>query len=171
VKKPFIWITLLIAILIIGCGGGGGGDDTTGTTATTSTTSTTSTTDGSTTGIQTGVYGVLRDSAGQGVGGAVIKFYDASGGFISQTTSRAAGGFEKELPTSARQFTIDISGIPNSTNYFNQVSYNQEEYLSNDAGCLAPLPAFAQGQAKQLLTDVVITPRWLGPPPPPTGCL
>ncbi|MEZ0327310.1 MAG: hypothetical protein ACAH95_15540 [Fimbriimonas sp.] len=153
----------MAALIVIGCGGGGGGGDTTGVTD--------GSTDGTTTGIQTGVYGTLRDSAGQSVGGATIKFYSAAGTYISQTTTRANGAFESELPTSARKFTIDLAGIPNSSNYFNQFGYGDDEYLANDPGCLAPLPAFSQGQASPFTTPVVITPRWLGPPPPPTGCL
>ncbi len=164
-KKPFLWIVFLAALVVIGCGGGGG-DSTTS-----STDGTTATTDGTTTGIQTGVYGTLRDAANQPLGGAIVKFYSANGTFISQTTTRANGAFESELPVSARKFTVDISGIPNASNYFNQFGYRDDEYLANETRCLAPLPAFSQGQASPFVTAIVFTPRWFGPPPPPTGCL
>lgn len=173
-KKATIWIAVLVALLIIGCGGGGGGGDTTGTTSTTSTTSTTATT-----GVQTGVYGNVRTSAGMPISGAVVKFYNAGGSKVGESTTNASGNFGANLPTTATTFTVDASGgtfVQNGNTYtggylFTQFSYNNEEYIANDASCLAPSPSFSTGQAVPLASSVVFLERWLGPPAPPTGCL
>jgi hypothetical protein len=173
VNKAAVWIAVLVALLIIGCGGGGGGGDTTGTT------STTQTTDGGTTGVQTGIYGNVRTSRGMGLSGAVVRFFNAGGNQVGQTTTNSAGNFGVNLPTTARSFTVDASNatfVDSGNTYtgaylFNQFAYNNEEYLADEPTCYANAPSFATGQAVPLASSVVFLERWLGPPPPPSGCL
>jgi hypothetical protein len=252
VKKPFLWIVFLAALVIIGCGGGGGGD-TTGATdgstgfsfgltvtpasvaagesaqgaihlsgpapaggmtfslssnsgaasvpgsvtvpegattrtftintanvqATTAATITASFSGNSDSqilevrkiSITTGVVGVVRSANGDPLGGAKVRFYQANGTFISEVTTTASGSFEATLPTSAKQFTVDISGVAGAGDYFNQFGYADEEYIANETGCLAAVPTFTEGQVVSLSTPVVFMPKTMGPPPPPTGCL
>ena len=168
-KITISWIFVALCLVVIGCGGGGGGGGTTSTTSTTTTTSTTSTT--GTTGIDQGITGMVRDVTSNPIQNARVKFYSNTGTLVGTATTNAAGKFSAELPLSAKRFTVDISGINNSANFFNQFGYGQYEYLGNDANCTAKAPVFADGQVKPLPNDIVITQLWFGPPSPPDGCI
>jgi hypothetical protein len=157
-------VILLAALLIIGCGGGGGGGGDTSATGVTGVTS-------STTGINTGVFGTVRDSAGSPISNSTVTFYNSGGGIVGTGVTNSNGQFAAELPTTATRFTVSSDGSSAAGNVFGQFTYNGEDYLANDTGCLAHAPAFSSGQAVPLASDIVFTLRWMGPPPPPNGCL
>jgi hypothetical protein len=164
-NKLYGFLILVAVAIAIGCGGGGGGSTTGSTDGTTD-----GTTDGGTTGVDTGLYGKITDSVGNPLASLTVKFYTSGGALVGSSTTNGSGNFGANLPTNASFFTVDLSTMAEGANYFNQFTYNGEDYLANDTSCLAKAPAFSAGQAKSLGT-LSFTPRWLGPPAPPTGCL
>lgn len=164
-KTLILWISILCALIVIGCGGGGGSS--TGTTSTNSN----SGDNGGSTGINTGIIGFVRDVADQPISNAKVIFYNGSFTQVGQAVTNANGKFGAELPTSTKRFTIDISNIPNASNYFAEFGYGNLDYLTNDVSCTAAAPTVVSGKAVALPHDIVITQLWFGPPPPPEGCV
>jgi hypothetical protein len=180
-NKGFALLAIAAAALVIGCGGGGGGGGgngststaTTSTATTSTSTSTTSTATASTdgTGITQGVFGQVLDSVGNPLQGATVKFFNSSGSQVGSGSSNSKGNFAVQLPTNAVNFTLDKSSMANAGNYFNQFTFKGDDYLANDKACLASAPHFTSGHKVAMPTALVLTPTWLGPPPPPSGCL
>jgi hypothetical protein len=165
--KKLIGLTLFLgALVVVGCGGGGGGGDVTGG----GNGGNGGGNGGGTTGIVTGVRGVVRNPNGP-IQGAIVRFFSPENTEITAVTTNAQGNYAAELPTTASRFTVDLANVdPGGTTYFRQYSFSQKDYTANSIECSAPLPAITQNQVRQV-SDVMFLYRWMGPPPPPTGCL
>jgi hypothetical protein len=118
----------------------------------------------------TGLYGRVIDSGGSLVQGVNVRFYDKAGANLGSTVTDANGAYQIALSPQVVYFTIDIAGTTTPGNYFQQYTYNFADYIDADTSCLAKAPTFSTGEAIQV-SDLILTLRWMGPPPPPNGCL
>jgi hypothetical protein len=162
-KNLFGWLVIICALAVIGCGGGGGGGS--------STNGSTNSTNSGTTGITMGITGHVRNTSNFAVAGAKVTFYSAGGNVVKTVTTNNGGNFSAQLPTTAKRFSVDLSGVANSQNYFKQFGYGQYDYIADDPGCTAKAPSFGDNQVVALPNEIVLTQLWFGPPPPPEGCL
>lgn len=111
-------------------------------------------------------------SSTSALAGAVVRFFNNSGSEVGFATVNTSGNFRASVPTSATQFTLDISGVSNSGNYYDQFTYNNNDYLDETASCTATLPALTNGVSTPLVSDIVVTVKGPGTVPnPPGGCV
>ena len=122
--------------------------------------------------IQAIVAGRIRTTAGAGVSGVTVIYYNAAGTEIGRAKSATDGRLRFSIPTTATRFKLDFSAVdPGATKYVRQFAYNGIDYSTVISGCYATLPTLATGVTANLATEIVVYQVIAGsPPPPPDGC-
>ena len=122
-------------------------------------------------GTRVSTTGLVRLQDGTVVAGATIQFLNASGVALATTISGADGRFQANVPTSATQFSVDITALKKSSGqslYYSTYAYGPDNYEPSFANCGTPLPSPFSGGA--LPSDVVFTPVGTAIPGSPSGC-
>ena len=111
---------------------------------------------------------VYREGSTLGLAGVQVRFYNASGGTVTTTTTNSSGVFSVVVPTSAVRFHILNASVP--AGYYKAYKYNGLRYTTLEVTCSAPLPPPIPGGTVNLPTAVTVPPTTGPPPPPPNGC-
>jgi hypothetical protein len=115
------------------------------------------------------VRGRVRNTDGQGVPDAMIRFYDSAGAVKVTTNSGSNGSFRAVIPGTVRTFLVDVSGL--SSKYYNQFGFGDKEYSTVCSDYRAPIPTRTGSEVVTLTSDAVVTRNLAGdPPPPPPNC-
>jgi len=117
------------------------------------------------------ITGLVRNPS-DGIGSAIVDFYNAAGHQVGQAYTSRDGTFRASVPSTSTKFTIDMSAAdPGNYYYYPQFTYGNEEYLEATT-CLTPLPTTLSAiNPTPLPNPIVPAERTLGPPDPPTGCV
>ena len=117
------------------------------------------------------VTGIVRNTANP-IEDAIVDFYDINGNRLAVAYTARDGTFRGSVPSTATQFTIDMSlADPGNVYYYTQFAYGTQEFLEGTS-CLTPLPTPLSATVPTALPNPVVPDlRSVGPPPPPTGCL
>jgi len=119
------------------------------------------------------VTGKIRNINGTGVANVKVKFYLANGTQKATAVTGPDGTFRAAVPTNVAGFSVDIEQADPPTGneiYYREFAYGGKYYL-NQADCPVPVPALTDGATTALPSEVVLSDRSAGPPPPPSGCL
>lgn len=114
------------------------------------------------------VTGRVVNDVNAGLSGVQVVFIDVDGDVLAQTTAQADGRFSASVPTTAREFNLVPSTIPNSV--YRTFSFNSNRYTPLSITCGAPLPTLTGGATVALATAVELPRTSNPPPPPPNGC-
>lgn len=116
------------------------------------------------------VTGALLNPSGVGMRFASITFYDSTGTAVSSAVTGVDGTFRAVVPTSATQFGLNIDTTDPTNLYYRQFTFDENEYMMDEATCYAPLPTLSSG-GTAALGSIGLTLKSSGPPAPPTGCV
>jgi len=115
------------------------------------------------------VRGFVRNTEGQGVPNAVVRFFNTAGSQLLTATTGSNGKFRTVVPNTATSFLVDFSSL--GTKYYNQFSYQGKEWGMVCDSYRPALPARSGSSVVTLPNEVIVT-RNVGtnPPPPPPDC-
>jgi hypothetical protein len=101
--------------------------------------------------------------------GALIQFFNATGGLVDTVTVASDGTFRASIPTVATSFTIVADTIPGS--FYQSYNYLGLQYDAGNVSCFAPLPTGLASGTTSLSGVIYVTPRVTGQgTPAATGC-